>query len=293
MRQLDLPRPLAFVLSGGAALGALQVGMIRAAVERGLQPDLVVGTSVGALNAAVLCEGPAEAVDRLAEVWRNLRRQEVFPWTVGANLRVLAGRGTHLFSSSRLDRLIRTSLGADEFCKLPVPLTVVATDALTGHPVLLTQGALPEALMASAAIPGLFPAVWRDGQLLVDGGLAQNVPLQPALVAGAASVLVLDAAGFCHRSLPARNLVETLVFSSSLLLRQQVTCDVAGAAARVPVLYPPGPCLVGRSPMDFSRSAELIELGRTHTRAFLDQVAVTGPGLYGGPHHHADDDEVA
>ena len=290
MRSLDLPRPLAFVLSGGAALGALQVGMLDAALEHGLRPDLVVGASVGALNGAVLCEGPGEAVDRLAGVWRNLRRQAVFPWTVSANLRALAGRGTHLFSSSRLDGLIRASLGADEFCELPVPLTVVATDALTGHPVLLTHGPLSPALLASAAIPGLFPPVVRDGRLLVDGGLAQNVPLQPALGAGAASILVLDAAGFCHRSLPARNLVETLVFSSSLLLRQQVTCDLAAVSARVPVLYPPGPCLVGRSPMDFSRSADLIELGRTHTAAFLDQIELSGPGLYGHPHHHAEDE---
>lgn len=292
MTTLDLPRPLVFVLSGGAALGALQVGMLRAALERGLRPDLVVGTSVGALNGAVLTEDPDAAVGRLAETWERIRRDDVFRWSPTANLRVLAGRGAHLFSSAGLDRLIAGTLHHDDFGSRPVPLTVVATDALTGHAVLLREGPLRRALLASAAIPGLFPAVTIDGAPLVDGGLAANVPLRPALASGAGSVLVLDAAGFCHRSLPARTLVETMVFSSSILLRHQVTCDVADAASGVPVLYPPGPCLVGRSPMDFSGSAALIELGYAHTADFLEHVTVRGPGLYGHPHKHPPEQQL-
>lgn len=283
---VDLPRPLAFVLSGGAALGALQVGMLQAALERDLHPDLVVGTSVGALNGAVLSEDPNTAVDRLTETWAQIRRDDVFQWSPTANLRALAGRGTHLFSNAGLRRLIARTLRHDDFADCLIPLTVVAADALTGHSVLLRKGQMRPALLASSAIPGLFPAVTIGSARLVDGGLAANVPLQEALAGGAASLLVLDAAGFCHRSLPARTLVETMVFASSILLRHQVTCDVADAASRVPVLYPPGPCLVGRSPMDFSASAALMAQGYAHTSYFLDRVSVRGPGLYGHPHEH-------
>lgn len=166
-----LPRPVGFVLSGGASLGAIQVGMLQALAEVGVEPDLVVGTSVGSLNGAVVAEHATvgSAADRLERVWRGLRRRDVFPGgPVAQALSTL--RTGHLHPRDGIARLVRGALGARSFDQLARPLTVVAADVLTGHVRWFQSGELVPPLLAATAIPGVFPPVVVDGRHHWDAG---------------------------------------------------------------------------------------------------------------------------
>jgi NTE family protein len=189
----DLPRPLGFVFSGGSSLGALHVGMLRAVHEAGLAPDMLVGTSVGALNAAFIGGGfTSSRVAELAEIWRSIRTADVFAglglWSAA---RALLGWGT-LASPSRLRSVVDRYLPASH-ADLAIPTTVVAADHATGRAVLLKGGDLRSNVMASAAIPGVFPPVTNGEQTLLDGGVVAHVPILQAMDLGCRTMFVFDA----------------------------------------------------------------------------------------------------
>ena len=167
---------VAWVLSGGASLGAVQVGMARALAEENLRPDLIVGSSVGAVNGAWLAGG--RDIDGLDQVWRGLRRGQLFPLRPLAGLRGFTGRASHFVPNTNLRRLIRSNLTFKRLEDAPIPLMVIAADALTGAEVPLRTGRALEAILASAALPGVFPAVEIDGQALIDGGVVDNTPIR-------------------------------------------------------------------------------------------------------------------
>lgn len=288
-----LPRPVVLVLSGGASLGAIQVGMMRALGAAGLQPDMVVGTSVGSLNGAVLAERGdlGAAADALAEVWRALRRDDVFPGgAVTQGLSVL--RTGHLHPRDGLERLVRRSLGVRRFEDLAVPLTVVAADVLTGHVRWFTEGALVPRLLAATAIPGVFPPVEIDGQPHWDAGAVANVPLQAAVDAGAGSLVVLDAGDVCHLDDPPRGIPDAVMHAMMTAMRQRVLVEAPSVAEQLPVLYLPRPCPTNRSLLDLDSSAELIAPTAELVGEFLQESEVPRAGrLVGAPHHHPTGEE--
>src|SRR5882762_4775971 len=169
----------AFVLSSGASLGALQVGMLEALYERGIVPDVLVATSVGALNAVFIASrAQTVATARaLARVWRELQREDVFPVSLSALVGGVCGRRDHLVPDHGLRRLITRYLEFDDLAKAPIPLHLVAFDLAEGREVLVSRGAALESVIAAASIiPGVFPPV-RIGDLrLVDGGVVNNSP---------------------------------------------------------------------------------------------------------------------
>jgi NTE family protein len=170
----------------------MQVGMLQALSANRIRPDLVVGTSVGAVNGAWLAGGGTEAdLDQLADIWRELNRDDVFPVNPLTGLFALAGWGNHLIPDRRLRRLLRQHLRFKRLEDAPIPLHVVATDVVTGADVELSQGNAIDAIMASAAIPRIFPPVRIDGQLLMDGAVVENTPIGPAVRQGATTVWVL------------------------------------------------------------------------------------------------------
>ncbi len=175
-----------FVLSGGASLGAVQVGMLRALYERGIQPDAVIGTSVGAINGAFIASRPPvpETADALADTWRGLRRQEIFPFNPATALIGLSGRRNYLVSNGPLRRLVAGQLEFELLEQAPIPFHVVAVDLFSGRERRLSRGPALDAVLASAAIPGVFPPVdWEDTEL-IDGGVANNAPISHALELG-------------------------------------------------------------------------------------------------------------
>jgi NTE family protein len=280
----SLPRPVAFVLSGGGALGAVHVGMLRALVEDGITPDLVVGSSVGAINGAMVAAQPVDAPALLRRAWDRLDRG---PRRQGSSLRPLAEAmrlRQSLHSPDGLARFVHQHRPADLVEHLELPFAAVATDARSGRPVVLREGDLCAALIASVALPGVYPRVRHGDSLLVDGCLSAPVPVLQALALGARSLVVLDAG--CDDAALTSPVPESGPLSevTRLLIRQRIRDDLRQVPDEVTVVYPPAPADPGVTSIDFSRTSELMRRGYHTTKRFLDTLVLTGPGLYGGPH---------
>ncbi|MEV4318923.1 patatin-like phospholipase family protein [Actinocrispum sp. NPDC049592] len=276
--------PVGFVLGGGGSLGAGQVGMLRALAERGIRPDLVVGTSVGSVNGALLALDPDNAPDRLAEVWARMTRQKVFPGGPIAQLTTLRKHRNHIFPNTGLAEILATELaGVDDFANLTLPFGAVAVDALTGQPVLINKGALTPAILASSAIPGIYPPVEIDGRVLYDGGVVANVPIRQALASGAKSLVILDCAFPGHLPRVPESLADAVFFWATLGMRNQAVLESELAAKDVPVVYLPGAPVRNLTPLDFTHTQELIDAAYTSSKEFLEDLKIEGPGLYGRP----------
>ncbi|MBI2570348.1 MAG: patatin-like phospholipase family protein [Candidatus Schekmanbacteria bacterium] len=281
-----MPAPVALVLSGGASLGALQVGQLRALAEAGLAPDLIVGTSVGAINGLFMAQGfTRDRVEALASVWCALRKQDVFGALGLSSALRLARGGQTLATSARLEHLLRRELPASQ-AELTVHAHVVAVDYLTGEAVLLGDGNPRRNALASAAIPNVFPAVDINGRLLVDGGISANVPVLPAARLGARTIIVLDTGYPCALARPPAGIVAGILHTMTLTLRSQVHSALPALARDHFVVYLPAPCPLSTGLHDFSRTPELISTGYELARAFLRNLEVRGPGVHGHPHFH-------
>ncbi len=279
-----LPRPVGFVLSGGGSLGAIQVGMLQALAEHQLVPDLVIGTSVGSINGAVVALDPQGAANRLSHAWSRLTSQQVFPGGLITQARTLRLTKTHLFPNAGLASMISAFLGAsDTFSDLMLPFAAVTMDVATTRAHVLREGPLLPALLASAAIPGIFPAVEHDGRLLYDGGVVANVPMRQALALGARSLIVLDCTIPGAPLPPPESFADAILLTAIVTMRSQAMLEAPLAAAEAPVVYLPGPPLHRVSPLDFSHTSLLVEQAYDATRPFLEDLSPDGPGIYGSP----------
>jgi NTE family protein len=267
----DTPKT-AFVLSGGAALGAIQVGMLRALYERGIEPDLIVGTSVGAVNGAFIASRPftPATADELAEVWHRIGRGQVFPLNPLAGFLGFFGARRHLVPERGLRDLLVEHLEFDRLEQARVPFHVITTDVLNGSEVRLSRGPTLDAVMASAAIPGIFPPVDWGHRHLMDGGIANHAPLSDALELGAERVYVLSTGIACDLTEPPHGALGMLLHSMSLLLMRRLQVEVELLADRAELIVLPPPCPPGASPIDFSRSDDLVQRGLEESTTFLD-----------------------
>jgi NTE family protein len=210
---------VAFVLSGGASLGAIQVGMLRALYERGIRPDLIVGTSAGALNGAYVASRPqaSETAEGLARIWRELRRGQVFPISPLTGVLGFLGARDHLVPDSGLRRLIERHVECRTLEEMPIPLHVVAVDVVTGQELRLSRGPVQNAILASAAVPGVLqPVSWED-RALMDGGVANNTPISHAVELGAERIYVLPTGHACSLDEPPRGALAMALHAISLL----------------------------------------------------------------------------
>lgn len=274
-----LPKPVALVLAGGASFGAVQVGHLRALAETDLVPDLIVGTSVGSLNGAVVAENPVTAPERLARLWDSVTRAEIFGSMLSSAINVAARRPSAA-TNAGLRTVIERALSARTFADLALPHTAMATDFDTGRSVAISEGDLVTALLASAAIPLVFPIVERGGRRLVDGGLVANVPIGVAAAQGAQTLVVLDC-GFTVMP-PEREDTYTsrLLRTAAIMAAQQVRRDLERVGDRV-VLYLPGPWPIRSRPDEFTTGAELASRTYGMTMAWLRALEPNGPGRYG------------
>jgi NTE family protein len=183
----------AFVLGGGGLLGSSEVGMLRALTEAGVVPDLVLGTSIGALNAAVLAAEPTpEGIERLAGLWQRVDDSGVFNGSLFGRVRTLARSGTHLHPNQPLRDLLLATLPVTRIEDLTVPFQCVAASIERAAEHWFTAGDLVDAVLASAATPGLLPPVEIDGEHFFDGGLLNSIPVDRAVALGATTVYVLQ-----------------------------------------------------------------------------------------------------
>jgi NTE family protein len=188
-----LPRPLAFVFPGGGALGAYQVGVVRALYEAGVTPDLLVGVSAGSVNASFLAWHPGVAGTYVLEdMWLSVRRRDLLPMQPARIALALGGRRASLVDSVHGERFLRRHLGRRLIEQAPIPLAIIATDLETGEPVVLRTGDLASAVVASSSFPGVYPPVQRDGRWLIDGGVVADIPLDLTAAMGAASAVIIS-----------------------------------------------------------------------------------------------------
>jgi NTE family protein len=182
---------VAFVLGGGGVLGATQVGMLRALLEAGRRPALVVGTSVGALNGAAIAADPSlDGVEVLADLWKSLSRAGMFAGSLLSQASTLARHRTHLHSAEPLRRLMADSL-PELIEDLAVPFQCVAASIERAAAHWFSSGSLADAVLASCAVPGLLPPVEIGGEHFLDGGLVHSIPVGRALALGATDIYVL------------------------------------------------------------------------------------------------------
>lgn len=286
-----LPRPIAFVLSGGAALDAIQVGMLQALTAVNLQPDIIVGTSAGALNGAMVADlGLAAATEMLTDLWLSFIREDFFPGGRISQARQLLATRNSIFPNDHLSEIVCRLLTVSRIEALQLPFGALATELNTLHGALFTSGDLRLTLLASAAIPGVFPPVEIQGKTYVDGALSANVPLRAAAAMGAASLVVLDAGEICHRGQTPRHVAEMFLAAMQATMRQRVRVEAPVMARERPLLYLPTPCPLSNSTLDFSESGRLMAQAEQMALDFLETAVVPTPGqMSGAPHFHDDE----
>jgi NTE family protein len=258
----------AFVLAGGGSLGAIEVGMLAALTGAGVSPDFVVGTSVGAANAAWFALHPSD-VDSLVGLWVSLRRTDVFPLRPVTGLLGLLGVRDHLVPNTALRRLLERSLGPIDLSGTTIPVHVGATDVLSGAEVLLSKGSAVDAVLASTAIPGVFPPMRLDGRYLMDGGAVNNNPVSHAVDLGADRVWVLPTGYACALTSPPRSALGIALQALTLLVNHRLAVDVERYRDEVELRVVPALCPLRVSPGDFSRARELIDASYASTREWL------------------------
>jgi NTE family protein len=273
------PAGTAFVLGGGGVLGSAEVGMLRALLEHGITPDLVVGTSVGAINGALVAADPTPAgVDRLRAVWEDLASGGIFSGSVLSRVRTLARTRTHVHPREPLRDLLRRHLPVRTFAELPVPFQCVAASIERAAEHWFTDGDLADAVLASCAVPGLLPPVELDGEHYLDGGLVHSIPVGRAVALGAGTVFVLHV-GRIDRPLRAPTRpweVATVAFE--IARRHRFAADLAALPPEVTVhVLPSGdpdpPGTANLRYRDFSAVSGRIEQARVAAHEYLAGVA--------------------
>lgn len=267
-RASDAHAPVdAIVLSGGGALGAVQVGALKALSEHGIRPDFVVGCSVGALNAGFFaCEPTAERAQALDRLWMSLTAADVFGRghaVVGHLIR----RHTHIYDPDALHALIRRGMTVDDLSDTAIPVHVVTTNLHSGRPEWWSSGDPVSVLAASACLPGIFPPVEFAADLHVDGGVTCPVPVMRALELGADRVWLVDVRGGSVGRRDARMTALDVLLLSFSITRDALVHNLPSdpRIIRLP-RYDTG----SMDMRDFSRTRELIDGGYQRTKELLE-----------------------
>ncbi|HEX2381966.1 MAG TPA: patatin-like phospholipase family protein [Acidimicrobiales bacterium] len=264
----------AFVLGGGGNLGAVQVGMLRALLEHDITPDAVFGCSVGALNGAALCEDPTlENVERLIELWRNLHGKNVMPTGWFSIAVQMARRGEALHTLGPLRDLIESFLTAREFDELQVHFECVATAIDEAAEVWLDRGSLVDAILASSAIPSVYPSVLIDGVRYRDGAIVNDIPISRAVDYGAKKIYVIHVGTFDRPRLELKRPLDVAVEAYWIARRHRFIRDLHALPPHVDaVLLPPGE--PPRLPInDFTHSDELMTNAYLASTELLDELS--------------------
>lgn len=259
----------AWILPGGASMGAVQVGQSEALLEAGVMPDLIIGSSAGSLNAAWLAADPTvHGAAVLGELWLAARRSQIFPLRPKAAALGLLGRRDHVVPADGLTRWLEAHLPYRHLEEARIPLTVTTTDLDTGEAVYLSSGPAIPALVASCAIPGVFPPVPLGGRLLVDGGLSISTPVEVAVAAGAQRIYVLPTADLASTDRP-RHARDVALRAMNLLLGHVRVAAVTPWVDRVEIWTVPAPHVEGVSPFSFKHTSRLISEACNLTRLWL------------------------
>jgi len=187
------PHEVAFVLGGGGVLGAHEVGMLRALAECSIDPDIILGTSVGAINGALFASDPSvEGVRRLSRLWREAKFAELSTGALLRRLTTLARTGTHLQSPRELRQRLAEAFPVQRVEELARPFQCVAASIERAAEHWFEEGILADAVLASCAVPGVLPPVKIGEEHFIDGGIVNSIPVARAVALGARTIYVLQ-----------------------------------------------------------------------------------------------------
>jgi len=264
----------AFVFAGGGSFGAIQVGMLHSLAAHGISADMVVGSSVGALNGAFYAGDPTlKGVERLQTIWRGLTRQDVFPMSWRTVLSFL-WRRDFLIPHDGIRKLIEDHIPYRNLQDAKLPLHIVTTDIVSGDSVVLSEGPIAEAIVASTAIPGAFAPVHYRDHYLADGAISSNTPIQVAVKKGARRLIILPTGHACATQTPPVGAVANALHALTLLIARQLVSELESLGPEIEYFVVPPLCPLVGSPYDFSRTSDHIERAIQTTDAWLAQHAL-------------------
>jgi NTE family protein len=263
------------VFAGGGSFGAVQVGMMESLARHGIGADMVVGSSVGALNGAFYAGDPTMAgVEHLANIWRGLQRRDVFPITFRTLLGFLWRRDFRI-PHDGIRRLVDDHVPYRNLEDAKLPLHIVTTDILTGDAVVFSEGPAAEAIVASTAIPGAFSPVEYHDRFLADGALSSNTPVRIAVKKGARRLVILPTGHACANDAPPVGAVANALHALTLLISRQLVNELENLGPEIDYVVVPPLCPLAGSPYDFSRTAEHIERASRSTDAWIATGGLT------------------
>ncbi|HEY1830718.1 MAG TPA: patatin-like phospholipase family protein [Acidimicrobiales bacterium] len=275
-----VPARTAFVLAGGGSRGAVQVGMLGELIRRGITADRVYGASVGAINGAAYAGDPTpEGAERMVEIWLGIKGDDIFPRSALDGPWAFLQKRAAVHANTGLRRIIEAGITFEDLDESRIPLEVVTTSLTDGRERWISHGPAVEAIMASSAIPSIFPPVLIDGDVLVDGGVVNNVPISRAIQQGCTRIYVLLCGPLHYHPKQPRRPAEAALTAFFVAIHARFVRELA--------LLPPGVEVVvfsgGGDPSaqyrDFSATATLIEEGRSEVAAVLDRYAGTSHDL--------------
>jgi NTE family protein len=278
----------AFVFAGGGSFGAIQVGMMHSLAAHGISADMVVGSSVGAINGAYYAGDPTlKGVQQLESIWRGLQRRDVFPIT----WRTLLGflwRRDFLITHDGIRKLIDDHIPYRNLEDAGLPVYIVTTDILSGDSVVLSEGSVAEAIVASTAIPGAFSPIHYKDHYLADGAVSSNTPIKIAVRQGAKRLIILPTGHACANQAPPVGAVANALHALTLLIARQLVSELQSLDPAIEYYVVPPLCPLVGSPYDFSRTSDHIERAKATTDAWLAQSGLEQGGIPGElrPHSH-------
>jgi len=281
------PAKTAFVFAGGGSFGAIQVGMMHALAVHGVSADMVVGSSVGAINGAYYAGDPTlKGVLQLESIWRGLHRHDVFPVTWQTMLGFI-WRRDFLIPHDGIQKLIDDHLPYRNLQDAKLPVHIVTTDIVSGNSIVLSEGPAALAVIASTAIPGAFAPVRYKDLYLADGAISSNTPIKVAVAKGARRLIVLPTGYACAANAPPVGAVANALHALTLLIARQLVSELENLAPDIEYFVVPPLCPLVGSPYDFSRTADHIERAIRSTDAWLAQNGLGKKGIPGEMRLHS------
>ncbi len=270
-RHRSAARRTAFVLAGGGSRGAVQVGMLQELIRRDIRADRVFGASVGAINGASYAGNPTlEKAERMAAIWREVKGTDIFPRGPLDGPWAFLQKRPSVHANSGLRAIIESGIDYEDLEDAVIPIEVVTTSLTDGRERWIGHGPAVQAILASSAIPSIFPPVTIDGDMLVDGGVVNNVPISRALETGCDRIYVL-LCGPLHYHPPApRRPLEAQLTAFFVAIHARFIRELASLPPGVEVVVFSGGGEPSGQYRDFSGSATLIEEGRAEVAGVLD-----------------------
>lgn len=277
VRRMSRRRKVAFVLSGGGPLGGVQVGMLRALVENGIKPDMILGCSVGAVNGAAFASEPnLRGIQRLEHIWGRLadgdpdlmENARLMPVIVE-----LGRRGEAISTQDNLQKLLEEEMSARNFADLGVPFACVATDMETAGEYWFTDGDLIPAILASSCLPGVYPPVDLEGRRLYDGGVSRELPVGKAAELGATDIYILHVGHLEGRDVELKRPYDALIHAYWASRIARLEDEIARLDSHVRAYRLPAGDVPRLRFDDFSQSREIAENAYQASSEFLSDHA--------------------